>query len=492
MTARSRVRATPLAVVVALAALALPASAVAGTAQVASTTGGRANDHVQYVKYTGGDERNVVTARMTVGPKTLIGTATLTDTAGVTPGPGCVRPNAADLTTVHCTLGDGHDIAPAANAFVVQLGGGDDSFRLLDSLSTNATVDGGPGDDVLRGGDGDGNRASGPLSAPLPTGAILHGGPGNDQLFGGKSEDRFDEGDPGANGSDLLDGGGGSDLVSYKGRRTGVRVDLAQGTGGSHGEHDKLAGIESVLGGRGNDRLIGDAGDNILAGEGGSDVLSGGRGDDDLYALDWIGDSTGSSTRTNDSLSGGPGDDSLTGSNGANRIDPGPGHDAIEGFGGNDRIRARDGSSDLIGCGDGRDRVALDDLDAIVGDCERVARTGLPRAVAVHEPFLNGEGSASPVDLEVNCPSDFDAPRCTFGIELLRGHTLLGSARDGVEVGSADDVFVTLNARGRKLARAAVKHRIRIRVRLTTHLPDSTTRHAEETRVLDATALLGE
>jgi Ca2+-binding RTX toxin-like protein len=86
-------------------------------------------------------------------------------------------------------------------------------------------------------------------------------------------------------GNNILNGGAGTDTVSYQyGATAGVTVSLAttaaQATGGSGA--DTLLNIENLIGGGYADTLAGNAGNNVLSGGYGSDMLSGGRGDDTL------------------------------------------------------------------------------------------------------------------------------------------------------------------------------------------------------------------
>ena len=82
---------------------------------------------------------------------------------------------------------------------------------------------------------------------------------------------------------DRLDGGDGEDFVSYHARRSPVSVDLADSRpDGASGEYDVLTAIESIVGGRGRDRLAGDHGPNTINGGGGRDRLFGRDGDDEL------------------------------------------------------------------------------------------------------------------------------------------------------------------------------------------------------------------
>ncbi|MEF8756300.1 MAG: hypothetical protein V5B60_20575 [Accumulibacter sp.] len=101
-------------------------------------------------------------------------------------------------------------------------------------------------------------------------------------------------------GSNVLDGAGGNDTLSYLyGASSGVSLSLAivgaQATGGSGS--DSVAGIEHLVGSTHADTLTGDGFANRLDGGNGNDTLAGGAG--------------------NDTLLGGLGNDSLTGGLGA-------------------------------------------------------------------------------------------------------------------------------------------------------------------------------
>ena len=92
---------------------------------------------------------------------------------------------------------------------------GDDQLRGL--CGSDHYLDGGPGSDIIYGGDGD--DAPNPLSTPPPTrealstsegGEGLDGGDGNDTLYGGDGDDALH----GFNGEDVLYGGDGNDLLT--------------------------------------------------------------------------------------------------------------------------------------------------------------------------------------------------------------------------------------------------------------------------------------
>jgi Ca2+-binding RTX toxin-like protein len=162
---------------------------------------------------------------------------------------------------------------------------------LADSLLGKA------GDDELRGQAGN---------------DLLSGDDGNDRLFGGENNDLLFGGLDVGRDSDLLNGGGGIDTVSYGPAQHGMRVDLAAGSAKSvnpnfgDGNIDTLVSIENVNGTNFDDSLIGNSGANSLSGSGGIDFLAGQGGNDKLSG------STG-----DDILVGGGGVDKLTGGSGA-------------------------------------------------------------------------------------------------------------------------------------------------------------------------------
>jgi hypothetical protein len=148
--------------------------------------------------------------------------------------------------------------------------GGDDSDKLF----------GGAGDDELVG-----------RSRP----DVLNGGGGRDELRGGADDDDLTDGDrddatgAAGPGPDLLDGGPDctgcytvfGDTVSYRSRYAPVIVDLADPRpDGEQGEADVLSRVESLIGGRGRDRLAGNGKPNELDGRAGPDRLFGRAGRD--------------------------------------------------------------------------------------------------------------------------------------------------------------------------------------------------------------------
>jgi len=315
-------------VVVALAAGALPATASAGTARLESSLDDRSSTTTDALIYTAAPgEQNRLTVRAQ-GQAAF----SVTDSAGITPGRGCSRIG-QDPTRVRCQrindqLGTGR----------LELGDGNDTASADTDDLTPPDFYGGAGNDVLTG---DPERTN-----------LFVGGRGNDRMVGGTSIDVFDEGS-GPSGSDTMLGGGtandspergNDDSVSYRDRRGRVFANLdGRRNDGARGERDQIGGdVETIVGGRGRDRLRGNGRANSLIGGVGLDVLNGAGG--------------------NDSLEGG---------RSADRINGGRGRDDIFGGSGADRISARDGARDTINCGSGTDRLRADRRDRR-RRCERV------------------------------------------------------------------------------------------------------------------------
>lgn len=238
------------------------------------------------------------------------------------------------------------------------LQGTDDANRIdamagndvLNGWGGNDTLSGGFGVDTVIGGDGD---------------DTLSGGFGNDQLIGGFGSDtadyfyayegmtinladgtahvrfpsstvdvdtlsgienvtgsQFDDMIEGNVAANFINGGLGSDTLSYRhsGNAVGVALWANIGTlGDAWG--DSYAGIENI---EGSDSLSGDVlagndGDNIIWGLNGNDVITGRGGNDTL--IGGFG---------NDFVDGGDGNDSISGGEGINTLDGGLGFDTLD------------------------------------------------------------------------------------------------------------------------------------------------------------------
>ena len=333
------------------------------------------------------------------------GVLTVSDVAGVQAAAGCVN---ATPTDARCAIPHGF------GALSIVLGDGDDRF----TSTLTGRVQGGPGDDTLRG-----DR--------------LDGGPGDDVLHG-----REVEGGPGA---DVI----AAQTVSYAGATAAVSVDLNDLTvAGQAGEGDRLdPAVENVSGGRfadvlvgdgranvlvggaGDDRIEGRGGDDRIEGRSGADRVAGQDGDDVLFAGsgadrveggrgdDWLSGDGGA-----DAMRAGPGRDSAHGGAGADRVDGGPGTDSVDGDGGEDSLISRDGQFDVVRClrttpADRRSRVRADSGDLVQG-CERVQRPGSARPHIVRVTQDIDQRRAVRVD--AGCSQD-QRRGCRIGLRVVIG-----------------------------------------------------------------------
>ena len=221
-----------------------------------------------------------------------------------------------------------------------------------DSRANNLA--GGPGDDRLYGGPGGGDD-------------LLLGGPGADALFGGIGDDVL-EGGPDA---DMLRGGPGADTASYEKSAAGVEVHLHSGViRGGHAEGDTLDGIENLHGSAYADILEGDASPNRLDGGGGTDWLSyaGSDGPVSVRLYDGYaarGHAEGDAISGFENLRGSAHADALAGNGRANRLEGSGGNDRIRGGSGDDLLEGGAGADRMDG-GPGTDTVVYGKSDTAV------------------------------------------------------------------------------------------------------------------------------
>jgi hypothetical protein len=263
-------------------------------------------------------------------------------------------------------------------------GAGKNNLTIDSSVTVNATLKGGNGDDQLTGGGGHntiigggGNDVlrGGPLDDNISAGvgnASIYGndgndlisvqggnnyidaGAGNDTVYGGTGNDKIYGGD----GDDCLFGGNGGNDQIYGGKGN----DHIDGQGGAG---------DLIYGGPGNNTIYGSAGDDIIyadipnapAHEAGQNTIYGQDGNDLIYGGDNYNEIHGGNG--NDYIQGGPvgdllygdaGNDSIIAGNGNDSIHGGTGDDYIQGNGGNDLIYTDDGN-DLVHGGDGADSI---------------------------------------------------------------------------------------------------------------------------------------
>jgi Ca2+-binding RTX toxin-like protein len=190
-------------------------------------------------------------------------------------------------------------------------------------------------------------------------------------------------------GDNILDGGAGTDTISYQyGTTSSVTVSLAtttaQATGGSGS--DTLLNIENLTGSAYADTLTGNSAANVLNGDAGADTLTGGDGND-TYVVDDAGDAvteTNVSTTQIDTVQSavtytlGANVENLvltgtaaldgTGNSLANTITGNSGANVLDGGNGSDWLDGGTGADTLIG-GMGNDLYVVDDAgDVVVED----------------------------------------------------------------------------------------------------------------------------
>ena len=315
----------------------------------------------------------------------------------LTGGPGADTIDGGAGVASEWDRGDIADYHDHAAAVVVDLAGatGDDgSDGEGDTLIAIESVQGGAGSDTLTGSSGANNLWGG------PGGDTLRGGDGADVLSGdlhlaptssGDNDDSNDDLDGeggndvlvGSAGADDLLGGAGVDTVTYEDHAPGwgetldstfdVTADLdgVADDGSSSDEavidtvtrRDRIAEVENLTGGPGNDTLTGDSQNNRLLGGAG------------YYVSDPITFEYSRTTGGNDTLSGGAGNDTISGSVEYSATES-DGTDHVDGGPGNDTIDVSDTAADDGTCGDGTDTAYLDNgIDALTA-CERINPDG--------------------------------------------------------------------------------------------------------------------
>ncbi len=192
----------------------------------------------------------------------------------------------------------------------------DDLFATI--FSSSMAVNGSPDADYLVGGgfaDTAHGSGNGDWISTAGGADRAFGEDGNDVIETGAGDDFLS----GGTGQDHLRGGAGVDTADYAEKTDVVAVtlngpDLVDVTLGGVVE-DHLAGIENLIGGRGNDILRGDGLNNRFEGRIGDDTLSGSGGNDTLAGED--GADTIAGEVGNDVLHGGAGRDLLSGGEGS-------------------------------------------------------------------------------------------------------------------------------------------------------------------------------
>lgn len=239
------------------------------------------------------------------------------------------------------------DVVDVDEIFAV-MGDRNDDVRVDHDILVPVTLDGGAGNDFLKGGGGD---------------DTIRGGVGNDKLRGDGGNDTIIdlEGNNdirSGTGNDTITTGDGNDDI-----RSGDGDDVINAGGGRNDIHSG-AGNDTVTTSDGNDTIYTDGGnDYIDAGDGRNEIRSGdgndtvitGDGNDTIYT-DGGNDTINAGNGRNDIRSGSGNDTIITG-DGRDSINAGSGDDFIRAGGGNDEINAGSGN-DIVVAGDGNDTVS--------------------------------------------------------------------------------------------------------------------------------------
>jgi Ca2+-binding RTX toxin-like protein len=319
--------------------------------------------------------------------------------AVIVAGSGC---RSTDPNNAECTIADMPGVLQLLGADVLVA----DRDDTVESIGPGLVVDGGPGDDSLRGTSG--------------VAGTLNGGGGRDMLVGGSNSDMLIDGDStGAADTDILDGRGDADTVNYATRTARVRVDLADpASDGEVGENDVLRSVERVRGGSAGDWIGGTSGFNSLDGLGGDDRIFGRAG--------------------TDFISGGAGDDELTGGDGPDTITGNSGADVLRGRAGNDILDGRRGGPDVVSCGRGRGDMTLgpNRRDFTARDCEAAS-------------FRFGAGGGKSIVLDPH-PNRREPGSVTFSLRCPRSEEL-----DGLSIAMSGSIGLRGGA-GRQLGRGTI------------------------------------
>ncbi|MGR3794717.1 Hint domain-containing protein [Vannielia sp. SX4] len=174
---------------------------------------------------------------------------------------------------------------------------------IINGFGGNDTIFAGAGNDVISGGTGD---------------DTVYGGAGNDFWLAdgtdsGNDTVYLEEGDDTAElgflyptlGSEIIDGGTGSDTFSLAGSAvTNFNLNATISENGTVTGNwiTTATNFENLLGGNGNNILTGNSAANVINGGAGNDLINGGGGDDTLIAGDGF-----------DTVNGGAGNDTIFG-----------------------------------------------------------------------------------------------------------------------------------------------------------------------------------
>lgn len=388
-----------------------------------------------------------------------------------------------NVTKIFGDAGIGDDVINIDASVTVNanLLGGDGNDQIRSGFG-NDNIDGGEGDDQLLSGAGD-DTISGQGGNDLIFGNagadVISGGAGNDNLHGG-NEDKAHQGDlsdtiSGGEGSDNIWGDLGEDYLTGEAGNDNIRggvgndiiyggldADKVEGGGGSdliYGNEGKdillgegqnvplgQGGNDTIYAGADDDTIEDDEGDDILDGEGGFDSIKGGIGNDSIAGGD--ANDTLEGGKGNDTVFGGLNDDILHGQEGEDYLEGGDGNDQIFGGADNDQII---GGNSFISSNNGDDTIYGEDgNDRILGDNGNVQTLTLISS-AGNDKIFGGSGN----DLVYSQGGD-DYVEGNIGLDTVFGglgndslfgqedvdYIEGGADRDRISGGAGDDLVI--------------------------------------------------
>jgi Ca2+-binding RTX toxin-like protein len=335
--------------------------------------------------------------------------------------------------------------------------GGADSLTSIEGVGarTLLSVDGGAGDDVIKGSDGP---------------DLIAGGEGNDTLDGGAGDDRI----IGDRGTDTMNGDAGDDTLVWN---NGDGSDVINGNEGSDDVEVNGAPAGDTFTVEPNGSRIAFNRTNLVPFSldiGSSETMhANGLGGDDNITVGNVGnfEVTANGGSGNDTLTGGSGSETFLGGSGNDAINPGGGLDVVSGGDGNDTVNVRDNTADVARGGDGNDAVVADssNLDVLDG-FESVDRTKVDppasvntgtRPVKIVGGTVKVSRSARIAAIKVSCPANSPG-NCIGALTLRTAHRIhvaglsvilqLGSARFDIAPVASKTIKVKLAKGTERLA----------------------------------------
>ena len=342
--------------------------------------------------------------------------------------------------------------------------------------------------------------ASGQTLLGTPKNDVLNGGAGNDILNGQAGADRLlgnagndtlqyfadnkwpggfvavNGGSPGNAGTgltaaingrnrsfDVFDGGAGQDVLVGTDGDDAIFLDDAYSAFPA-GRVPRIAGIERIEGGAGNDvidltspdfaygdvALDGGVGNDVLWASGGNDALYGQAGNDELSGgagRDFLAGGAGNDTLNgdggNDLLEGDDGNDSLQDTAGRNLFHGGAGSDAMTGGSGNE-LFAGGAGNDSIATGAGADIVAFnrgDGHDTIAASTEQDNTLSLGGGIRYAELYLSKQGNNLVLQTAVNDDVTLKDWYGAAGKHSVLNMQVIAEAMAGFNPGSGDPLY---------------------------------------------------